>query len=1545
LSFYRANKQCKVVRIFWAFLSILTFLSLIAGCGDDDGGGASNNTISTSSNSSVPNYIVPGQPAILEAELSVSGSQSSNAALFTLGADAEDALATITAINYPNVSGLTFTQIIPNGSDEPDCVVGLSLTNEIPTCVFKVSVEVEEGVSVDDNIEIVSNVQTVLIPIVVSGVAEGSLLLPAGVVSPTPIVAPDTTTSIKVTSQSSNTESINNLAVTYASWLSNIAIDFTGGTVSTASNDKKTVTYTENNLSKELAVGQSHTFGFTLGGTDAVTDALLEHYDELITNSSTGVITVTGANLRNPIKPTLTVSITPATITESVALSDPEDPQTVTFSNLSNSQLQITEIDDSNLPAGVSLSSMTCSIVTGDYVEPSNDVGDSCTVTLNVDTDAVPEDNKSLVITYINPKSNSFTAETTVTIGGAEVLVDLTSVELLNSGDQTTNVSITNVGDLNWLPSTLSANYEIKKQNQSIIAENISVVAPTSGTNCLLGELVSPASVCNVGIMTNADDTDIGNYVLTLVPDNNLETANTTNFSVTTSSYGSFSFQNSSDQVIANYQFDIGASPFTLILKNVGASSISDAYLTVPNKFTITDPDNGTACPTTIEDAITIAASGSCGIKLSVADAQGAGDGTYNIVANGDETTVDNNGQTLTATVSGAVLTIQSGIIIPQPNDTATITELTITNNGVNTIVWTPSTDSNDYAVTGTDTTGISVVNPVTSNPYCIDGADVAVGSSCTIGIQVASGASVDTYTITIALANSNLATAQNQNFNITSALGFFSFSPTSITIGTDSTTQPQTITLSNDGNTNITNAYIDIADELTVPINNCGSIGDTITLSIGGSCTFQIGADGSAIQGVSYNVTAKGDDATLENNNLAFVTSVDGVVVEVQEINSGEPINRPYDGTLVTEVEVTNLNEATAWVPSTDIDDYQILTEDANNISITNGITDDCLTIGNVAANSSCNISIETTTNTTKTSYTLQLLASTLGSENLPQSSNIESFSVIGSLGVFVYKNSDDEVITELALTADAAAQTITLVNLGEITITDIQTNTDAMDSNKFSLPIDNCGGQSLATDATCTFDIKLSDQAVADEVYTFSITGTNASNSPVDLAVTALAPSCEITVGYYQWPRDANLGILANAAGVAGVNASGGMSFSTAEGVFLTWLNAQNYCGYNDWEIPTVNQYGCTNGSAGECNTLALGGLLVDWDSNSQTASTYLISLGFMNLEASQYWSSTYSNTTGSGVIYNWLLYLTQANNGFIANWNGTNNSFPALPVRGTKAYITNEDLTQVTKCYVTSTGTFINCEQTGANFVQPNAITFDSEENIAYVVNQNNSTVSKCDVDESRNLDSCASTGNNFTSPNAIALYNSGSIAYVNNNNKSVTKCEVNAGTGEFANCIAMADVAGAVSYTMAVNNQENIAYIPGYSGGKVTKCSINQVTSEFESCSETGSGLSSSRGIVISTNLDMVFITSLHGDKVFKCSIEVDGDLGACTDTGATLATSPAGIALGEDESMAFISNVFDNTVTVCNVNESGNFTGCINTGTTDVDGPNGLYITQ
>ena len=1396
------------------------FISDCSGSGDSS---SANSTLNVNVNSSVPSSIVENNNTIFEAMVSVSGSQSANAALFMLGADTSQVLSTITGINFPTISGANIKQIIPNGSEVRDCTVGLQFSNEAPNCILKVVISGDSGVDIDDQITIETDAQALNISIKTKIIDQGSTVLPQGEVTPEPTLAPDAITQVKVINQASNTEAFNNLTLTMPSWLHAIASNFQGGTVSTNEDGSKTITFTENGLNKNLVPDQTHIFSFDLAGNEQTRNVLLDHFFELIDNAKSGVLTVNASNMRNPMKPKLMLSLVPAIIEGSIILSDPDVPQAVIFANLSNSQLRLTEIDGSNLPEGVSINNeTTCS--TENDINPAGDAGDTCRIVLGADVTVVPENDKSLMIKYADPQGNVFIEAIAVKISGAEVSLDFNSIELPNNGDQITNISITNTGALNWKPSDLVANYEITKSSESTLAENIVVTNPTAGINCLSSEIVSPGQFCNIGIQANADNTDIGDYVLALAPANNLTEIKETNFSVTESTKGSFQFQDDAGQAIMTHNFEIGVDPFTLKVVNVGAVPVRDFSLTIPGHFM---QENNTCDNST---TLAVGNNNSCQVNLSVANGSGIGNGNgiFSVVANGNESAVDNNGETLSATVQGAVVNIESGVTIPQPNVDTTITPITITNIGAsNSIAWFPSTDVNDYLVLGDNTEGISIVDPGdTGKPYCLSTAidqngniipiTIPVSESCDIGIQVENTANVGNYTLLLNLAN-NLAQESSQSFDITSTLGFFSFSPSTIVIGTDSTTQPQTITLRNDGETDITNVHL-VESELLLN-NTCGSSDETITLASQASCTFDLGFT-NELQGSFLEISAIGDQSTVENNNLSSGVNIDGVVVEVQQINNGNSINRPAVGTQIINVEIKNLSSIN-WTPLANTDDYQIFPDNANISIVAPSENINCLiavNAGGIAPSGSCYLGIKIDKDTPLQNYRFQVLESIDqdGAIILPQKSNKQNFNVTESLGYFTYSGDGIED-NDVTLTVGGQPVKVTLENIGETDITNLMLNTGA-DQSRFNVSdanddnyCNNLADSTLSANTNCTFLLSLSEQAQSNQTYIFSTTGTDVSNSPSELSVNKV-----------------------NIVGIAFVTDTVTDSVTRCtlneNGDFIVCVDA---AAANSVKTGFSSPRGITLNTD---NTIAF---VTNPKTVTDPASVTRCTL----------------NENGDFIVCVDAAAANSVKTGF---------SFPmgiTLNTDNTIAFVADLSTDSVIRCTLNENGDFIACADAAAanslkpGFSSPRGITLNTDNTIAFVADPgtNPDSVIRCTLNENGDFIACAdaaaanSVKTGFSFPMGITLNTDNTIAFVTDpgtvtDPESVIRCTLNE-NGDF---IACADAAAANSVK---------------------------------------TGFSFPMGITLNTDNTIAFVTDTGTDSVIRCTLNENGDFIACADAAA------------------------------------------------------------
>jgi Protein of unknown function (DUF1566)/PEP-CTERM motif len=130
--------------------------------------------------------------------------------------------------------------------------------------------------------------------------------------------------------------------------------------------------------------------------------------------------------------------------------------------------------------------------------------------------------------------------------------------------------------------------------------------------------------------------------------------------------------------------------------------------------------------------------------------------------------------------------------------------------------------------------------------------------------------------------------------------------------------------------------------------------------------------------------------------------------------------------------------------------------------------------------------------------------------------------------------------------------------------------------------------------------------------------------------------------------WLANANLAAT-NTFGVAGINPAGYMSWTTAES-WIGAMNAADYLGYNNWELPTTLQpdatcgsqssgvssgYGCTGSMMGTLFYTEIGGV-----SGSSITTTHNANYSlFNNVQAEYYWSGT---TYAPLTTYAWYFTL---------------------------------------------------------------------------------------------------------------------------------------------------------------------------------------------------------------------------------------------------------------------------------------------------------------
>ncbi len=673
------------------------------------------------------------------------------------------------------------------------------------------------------------------------------------------------------------------------------------------------------------------------------------------------------------------------------------------------------------------------------------------------------------------------TARAQVTVTGVTIAIgvigDNNSIRRPQTGDAITNVSITNTNrETPWRPSHQLSDYFISCASggpATCNPANITIVAPTAGISCLTTSAVSSNTSCNIGIQTN-ENTQADAYVLTLLPVENLTDRHSKNF-IVKDLLGIFQFQDDRGSPIDNMSLNIGDIEM-ITLHNTGETPVSNVALTIPSPLVASN----NSC-----DGTTLAPDVSCSFSVNAPDGMGESDLTIAVNGTSDGQTVSHS---MPVNVLGIHLTMSTLSAIPVPHTGKSVTEVILTNSS--SFDWHPSTNIADYIITGVNTSGMSIVATGLTQPYCLSGAAVAPGSSCSLGLAIESSAQAGNYNLRLQKAT-NLATTQSFAFNVIDKLGLVSFDPQTLSLGKTSNPTPQTITVNNLGSTDISNFYI--AEPVSLPATNssCGTQSTPVTLAKNASCSFEVAAN-NAVPDDTYSYSAYGDAANCTNcdgSTQALVT-VAGVRVSIGVIGNNDSIRHPASGSEITNIAITNTDASLAWEPSTKLSDYIIScstksspTCSKTNVTInapTSGVN--CLTAGEVAPGDSCNIGIQTNENTEADSYVLTLLRT----ENMVTLVR-RSFVTKDLLGMFQFADDSSSAIDSISIKI-MNNQTITLNNTGETPINSVALTvpTPLTSSN------DTCDGATLAVGASCSFTLG-APEGMGEDALTITVAGTS--------------------------------------------------------------------------------------------------------------------------------------------------------------------------------------------------------------------------------------------------------------------------------------------------------------------------------------------------------------------------------------------------------------------------------------------------------------------
>jgi hypothetical protein len=236
------------------------------------------------------------------------------------------------------------------------------------------------------------------------------------------------------------------------------------------------------------------------------------------------------------------------------------------------------------------------------------------------------------------------------------VIGDAGSIRRPATGNQVTNVSITNTNTQTaWEPSIVASDYVISCVTNGLDTcdtANVTIVAPSSGMNCLTGTSVAPNASCTIGIQTN-ENSARASYALSLRAHKNLSAKSLpVDFSVD-SSLGYLAYST------AGAGLNTTSSPLNLpkrtsalnadavvnsiTLENKGDTDITGLALNTSGQSSDLTVSNDT-CGTTI------AAHSSCGFDVEVANVAG----NYTFTSSADAASLSNNNASFNAAVGCA---------------------------------------------------------------------------------------------------------------------------------------------------------------------------------------------------------------------------------------------------------------------------------------------------------------------------------------------------------------------------------------------------------------------------------------------------------------------------------------------------------------------------------------------------------------------------------------------------------------------------------------------------------------------------------------------------------------------------------------------------------------------------------------------------------------------------------------------------------------------------------------------------------------------------
>jgi sugar lactone lactonase YvrE len=521
----------------------------------------------------------------------------------------------------------------------------------------------------------------------------------------------------------------------------------------------------------------------------------------------------------------------------------------------------------------------------------------------------------------------------------------------------------------------------------------------------------------------------------------------------------------------------VTTAPQTVTLKNTGTT-------------TVTIVNMGTAVPFAMSSTTCIsvlAANASCTVSVTFAPTQlGLAQGQFTITTNTGGSNIQQFVSLSGTGVSPATATVQpTSLAFGSVTDgtTSAAMSVTVTNDGGSALIFSAIGASANFAVTNAGTCAVG-------------GAGVAVGNSCTIFVTFAPTQAI-AYNGTLTITDNTTTSPQTVSLSGTGVAGaapVVSLSATMLTFPSEpiGTASPaQTVTVTNTGNANLVFTGITPSGDFSVASSGTTCVTGGSGIAAEASCTVNVvftpTASGTRTGSLSFadNATGSPQSVSLTGTGVAPAPVVSLSATSLTF--PSEPVGTASPAQTVTVTNTGNANLVFAAI--TPSGDFSVASS---------GTT--CATGGaGIAASASCNVKVVFTP--TATGTRTGTLAFTDNAAGSPQSVSLTGTGVtaapVVSLSATMLTFPSEPVGTA------SPAQTVTVTNTGNANLV----FTAITPSGDFSVGSSGTtcvtGGSGIAASASCTVSVVFTPTATGTRTGTLSFTD-NAAGSPQSVSLT---------------------------------------------------------------------------------------------------------------------------------------------------------------------------------------------------------------------------------------------------------------------------------------------------------------------------------------------------------------------------------------------------------------------------------------------------------